>query len=306
MKVYQSITELVGRTPLLQLNRYGKGLPATLLAKLECMNPAGSAKDRVGLYMILDAEARGILQPGATIIEPTSGNTGIGLASAAACRGYRVVLTMPESMSMERRALLRAYGAELVLTPAAEGMSGAIAKANELAQATPGSFVPGQFDNPANPEAHRQTTGPEIWEDTEGRVDIFVAGVGTGGTITGVGRYLKEQNPAIRVAAVEPAGSPLLSGGKAGPHGLQGIGGGFVPKVLDTKIYDEILCIKEEEAFAAAKLLSRTEGILAGITSGAALHAAAELAKRPENEGRLIVALLPDQGSRYLSTGIFD
>ena len=305
MKVYQSITELVGRTPLLQLNRYGKGLPATLLAKLECMNPAGSAKDRVGLYMILDAEARGILQPGATIIEPTSGNTGVGLAAAAACKGYRVVLTMPESMSMERRALLRAYGAELVLTPAAEGMSGAIAKANELAQATPGSFVPGQFDNPANPEAHRQTTGPEIWEDTEGRVDIFVAGVGTGGTITGVGEYLKEQNPAVQVVGVEPADSPVLSGGKPGPHGLMGIGAGFVPSALNTDIYDEIIRVTSEEAYAAGRAMAQQEGVLVGITSGAALHAASLLAQRPENQGKTIVVLLPDTGERYLSTPMF-
>lgn len=308
MPIAHSFTDLIGGTPLLELNNLKKayGLQATLLAKLEGMNPAGSAKDRVGFAMIEDAEKRGVIAPGATIIEPTSGNTGIGLAAAAAAKGYSVILTMPDTMSAERRSLLAAYGAKLILTPGEKGMAGAIEKAQALAKEIPGAFLAGQFENPANPRIHYETTGPEIWADTEGKVDIFVAGVGTGGTVTGVGRYLKEQDPSVRIVAVEPAASPVLSGGKAGPHGLQGIGGGFVPKVLDTDIYDEILCIKEEEAFAAAKLLSRTEGILAGITSGAALHAAAELAKRPENEGRLIVALLPDQGSRYLSTGIFD
>lgn len=305
MNIYQSITELVGRTPLLQLNRWGKQLPATLLAKLECMNPAGSAKDRVGLSLILDAEERGLLAPGATIIEPTSGNTGVGLAAAAACRGYRVVLTMPESMSVERRALLKAYGAELVLTPAAEGMAGAIAKASELATQIPGSYLPGQFDNPANPAAHRRTTGPEIWQDTDGRVDLFVAGVGTGGIITGVGEYLKEQNPNVKVVGVEPADSAVLSGGKPGPHGLMGIGAGFVPSALNTAVYDEIIPVTSEEAYAAARSLAKTEGVLCGITSGAALHAAALLAKRPENQGKTIVVLLPDTGERYLSTPLF-
>lgn len=305
MKIYQSMTELVGRTPLLQLNRWGKHLPATLLAKLECMNPAGSAKDRVGLSLILDAEERGLLAPGATIIEPTSGNTGVGLAAAAACRGYRVVLTMPESMSMERRALLKAYGAELVLTPAAEGMTGAIAKANELAKSIPGSYLPGQFDNPANPNAHRRTTGPEIWQDTDGTVDLFVAGVGTGGTITGVGEYLKEQNPNVKVVGVEPADSAVLSGGKPGPHGLMGIGAGFVPGALNTAVYDEIIPVTSDEAYAAARSLAKTEGVLCGITSGAALHAAALLANRPENAGKTIVVLLPDTGERYLSTPLF-
>lgn len=305
MKIYQSMTELVGRTPLLQLNRWGKDLPATLLAKLECMNPAGSAKDRVGLSLILDAEERGLLAPGATIIEPTSGNTGVGLAAAAACRGYRVVLTMPESMSMERRALLKAYGAELVLTPAANGMTGAIAKANELAKSIPGSYLPGQFDNPANPNAHRRTTGPEIWRDTDGTVDLFVAGVGTGGTITGVGEYLKEQNPNVKVVGVEPADSAVLSGGKPGPHGLMGIGAGFVPGALNTAVYDEIIPVTSDEAYAAARSLAKTEGVLCGITSGAALHAAALLANRPENAGKTIVVLLPDTGERYLSTPLF-
>ncbi len=307
-KIYRGLGEIIGRTPLVEVRSFADAMGAKtrIAAKLECMNPAGSAKDRVGFAMIEDAEKRGILVPGATIIEPTSGNTGIGLAAAAAAKGYRVILTMPDTMSAERRSLLAAYGARLILTPGEKGMAGAIEKAKELEKEIPNAFLAGQFDNPANPRVHYETTGPEIWADTEGEVDIFVAGVGTGGTITGVGRYLKEQNPHVRIAAVEPAASPVLSGGKAGPHGLQGIGGGFVPKVLDTDIYDEILCVKEEDAFAAAKLLSRTEGILAGITSGAALHAAAELAKRPENAGKLIVALLPDQGSRYLSTGIFD
>ncbi len=307
MKIYESVTELVGRTPLLKVSNYisQNALPATILVKLECMNPAGSAKDRVGLNMILDAEKRGVLKPGATIIEPTSGNTGIGLASAAAARGYRVILTMPDSMSAERIALLKAYGAELVLTPGSQGMAGAIAKANELAVATPGSFVPGQFENPANPQAHYLTTGPEIWQDTDGKVDVFVAGVGTGGTITGVGRYLKEQNPAIRIVGVEPADSAVLSGGRPGPHGLMGIGAGFVPEALDTSIYDEIIPVTSEEAYASARAMAACEGVLVGITSGAALHAATLLAKRPEYQGKTIVALLPDTGERYLSTPLF-
>ena len=307
MNIHESVTELVGHTPLLKLNNYMRvhGLQADVLAKLECMNPAGSAKDRVGLAMILDAEERGVLNPGATIIEPTSGNTGIGLASAAAARGYRVILTMPDSMSAERIALLRAYGAQVILTPGAQGMAGAIAKANELASTIPGSFVPGQFENPANPAAHYRTTGPEIWQDTDGRVDIFVAGVGTGGTITGVGEYLKEQNPDVRIVGVEPADSAVLSGGKAGPHGLMGIGAGFIPAALNTAIYDEIIPVTSEEAYAAARSMARTEGVLVGITSGAALHAAEVLAGRPENKGKMIVALLPDTGERYLSTPLF-
>ena len=307
MKVYESVTELIGGTPLLRLHRLEEkhGLNAKVLAKLECMNPAGSAKDRVGLNLILDAEERGLLKPGAAIIEPTSGNTGIGLASVAAARGYRVVLTMPDSMSAERIALLRAYGAELVLTPGVRGMAGAIEKANELAAATPGSFVPGQFENPANPDAHYRTTGPEIWQDTAGKVDLFVAGVGTGGTITGVGRYLKEQNPHIRIVGVEPVDSAVLSGGQPGPHGLMGIGAGFVPKALDTSVYDEIIPVTSEEAYEAARVMAKTEGVLVGITSGAALHAATLLARRPENKGKTIVALLPDTGERYLSTPLF-
>ena len=307
MKVYESVTELIGGTPLLRLKRFEEhlNLPARILAKLECMNPAGSAKDRVGLNLILDAEARGVLKPGATIIEPTSGNTGIGLASVAASRGYRVVLTMPDTMSAERIALLRAYGAELVLTDGKLGMAGAIAKAKELGESIPGSFLPGQFENPANPQAHYLTTGPEIWRDTAGNVDLFVAGVGTGGTITGTGRYLKEQNPHIRVMGVEPATSAVLSGGKAGAHGLMGIGAGFVPDALDTSVYDEIIPVTDEEAYACARLMARKEGVLVGITSGAALHAAAQLAARPENRGKVIVALLPDTGERYLSTPLF-
>ncbi len=307
MNIHESVTELVGHTPLLKLNNYMRvhGLQADVLAKLECMNPAGSAKDRVGLAMILDAEERGVLNPGATIIEPTSGNTGIGLASAAAARGYRVILTMPDSMSAERIALLRAYGTQVILTPGAQGMAGAIAKANELVSTIPGSFVPGQFENPANPAAHYRTTGPEIWQDTDGRVDIFVAGVGTGGTITGVGEYLKEQNPDVRIVGVEPADSAVLSGGKAGPHGLMGIGAGFIPAALNTAIYDEIIPVTSEEAYAAARSMARTEGVLVGITSGAALHAAEVLAGRPENKGKMIVALLPDTGERYLSTPLF-
>ena len=305
MKIFHTIDELIGRTPLLQLERFGQGLNATVLAKLESFNPAGSAKDRVGLEMLNDAEARGLIGPGAVIIEPTSGNTGIGLASVAASRGYRVILTMPDTMSIERRKLLAAYGAELVLTDGKLGMSGAIAKANELAQQIPGSFQPGQFENPANAAAHYRTTGPEIWQDTDGKVDIFVEGVGTGGTITGVGRYLKEQNPSIRIVGVEPAASPVLSGGKPGPHGLMGLGANFVPKVLDTSLLDEILCVTEEEAYAAARALAHAEGVLAGITSGAALHAARLLAQRAENAGKVIVALLPDTGERYLSSPLF-
>ncbi|MBQ8641255.1 MAG: cysteine synthase A [Clostridia bacterium] len=305
MRIYENITELIGHTPLLRLNRYGSGLDAVILAKLEKANPAGSAKDRVGLAMIEAAEEAGLLKPGSVIIEPTSGNTGIGLAIAAAVRGYRVILTMPDTMSEERRKLLSAYGATLVLTEGKLGMAGSVARAEELAREIPDSFIPGQFVNPANPDIHYRTTGPEIWEDTDGNVDIFVAGVGTGGTITGVGRYLKEKNPAVRIAAVEPADSPLLSGGKAGPHGLQGIGANFIPEILDTGLIDEILTVTTEEAYAAGKALASGEGLLAGITSGAAVHAAAVLAKRPENHGKTIVALLPDTGERYLSTGMF-
>lgn len=306
MKVYHSISELVGRTPLLEVVNYERdnGLNATILAKLECFNPAGSAKDRAARAMLDDAEKRGALQPGGTIIEPTSGNTGIGLAAVGLARGYRVILTMPDSMSAERRNLLKAYGAQLVLTPGAQGMAGAVAKAEELAKATPGSIIAGQFDNPANPGAHYATTGPEIWQDTEGQVDIFVAGVGTGGTISGVGRYLKEQNPNIRVVAVEPAASPLLSGGQAGPHKLQGIGANFVPRNFDRNVVDEIIPIEAADAFAAGRAMAR-EGVLVGITSGAALHAARLLAQRPENAGKTIVALMPDTGERYLSTELF-
>ena len=303
MAFVRDMTELIGGTPLLQLNRFAPA--GNLLAKLECFNPAGSAKDRVAAAMIADAEARGVLRPGATIIEPTSGNTGIGLAAVAVPKGYRVVLTMPESMSEERRALLRAYGAELVLTPSADGMNGAIARAQELAAETPGSFIPGQFENPANARAHYTTTGPEIWADAQGRVDVFVAGVGTGGTLTGVGRYLKEQNPAVQVVAVEPASSAVLSGGAAGPHGLQGIGAGFVPAVLDTAVYDEVVAVTEEAACAAARELAQTEGVLVGISSGAALSAARAIAARPENAGKTVVVLLPDTGERYLSSPLF-
>ena len=307
MTVYQSITELVGRTPLLALGKYGaaNNLSATIIAKLEYFNPAGSVKDRIALAMIEDAESRGALKPGAVIIEPTSGNTGIGLAAVAAAKGYRAIFTMPETMSVERRQLLKAYGAEIVLTPGADGMKGAIARAGELAREIPGGFIPGQFVNPANPKAHFEHTGPEIWADTEGRVDIFVAGVGTGGTVSGVGNYLKSRNPDIRVVAVEPASSPVLSAGKAGPHKIQGIGAGFVPDTLDTSVYDEVFPVENEAAFAAAKSLGRIEGFLVGISSGAALHAATEIAKRPENAGKRIVVLLPDGGDRYLSTPLF-
>ena len=306
-QIYTSAQQLIGHTPLLELTNIEKaeGLQARILAKLEYFNPAGSAKDRVAKAMLDDAEAKGLLKPGAAIIEPTSGNTGIGLASAAAARGYRVMIVMPDTMSVERRQLMGAYGAELVLTPGAQGMSGAIAKAEELAKEIPGSFIPGQFSNPANPAAHRASTGPEIWDDTDGQVDIFVAGVGTGGTITGVGEYLKEQNPGVKVVAVEPAASPLLSAGKAGPHGLQGIGANFVPEVLNTAIYDEVIPVAEDDAYAAGRMLGRTEGVLAGVSSGAALWAAIQLAKRPENQGRTIVVLLPDTGDRYLSTPMF-
>ena len=306
-KIYTSVEELIGRTPLLELCRLEAqlGLQARLLAKLERFNPGGSAKDRVALAMLDAAEAEGRLRPGSVIIEPTSGNTGIGLAAVGAARGYRVIIVMPETMSLERQRLLRAYGAELVLTEGAKGMQGAIDRAEALAAELPGSFLPGQFTNPANPQAHREGTGPEIYEDTGGEVDIFVAGVGTGGTVTGAGAYLKSRKPEVRVVAVEPAASPVLSGGAAGPHGLQGIGAGFVPDVLDRSVCDEILPVQEEEAFAMARLLGRREGILAGISSGAALHAAVTLARRPENAGRTIVALLPDTGDRYLSTALF-
>ena len=307
MGIYHSITELVGHTPLLALENFSRqqGLSTPLLAKLEYLNPAGSVKDRVALAMILDAEKSGKLRPGATIIEPTSGNTGIGLAAMAIPLGYRVVLTMPDTMSVERRSLLRAYGAELVLTDGVAGMSGAIAKAEELSAQIPGSLIAGQFTNPANPAAHYASTGPEIWEDTAGQVDLFVAGVGTGGTLTGVGKYLKERKPSVCVVAVEPAGSPVLSDGKAGPHGLQGIGGGFVPDTLDTSVYDEILTVTEEEAYTAGRAIAKTEGVLVGISAGAALYAAIVLARRKENSGKHIVALLPDTGDRYLSTPLF-
>ena len=306
-RIFTSAQQLIGATPLLELTNIEKddALGAKVLAKLEYLNPAGSAKDRVALSMILDAEEKGILKPGSTIIEPTSGNTGIGLAAVAAARGYRVIIVMPDSMSKERCLIMGAYGAELVLTPGKDGMSGCIAKAEQLAAEIPDAFIPDQFNNPANSRAHFQTTGPEIWEDTDGAVDIFVAGVGTGGTITGVGRYLKARNPQVKVVAVEPADSPLLSGGKAGPHGLQGIGANFVPTVLDTSIYDEIIPVTTEQAYAAGRKLGRREGILVGISSGAALHAAELLAKRPENAGKTIVVLLPDTGDRYLSTPMF-
>ncbi len=305
--IYTSARQLIGNTPLLALNNLAAQahLQATVLGKLEGWNPAGSVKDRVALAMIEDAEGRGLLKPGSTIIEPTSGNTGIGLASVAACKGYRTIIVMPDSMSMERRLLMGAYGAELVLTEGAKGMTGAIEKAKELNAQIPDSFIPGQFDNPANPAAHMASTGPEIWKDTDGQVDIFVAGVGTGGTLTGVGAYLKQQNPNIQVVAVEPSGSPLLSKGLAGPHGLQGIGANFIPAVLDTEIYDEVITVTEAEAYAAGRLMGTTEGILVGISSGAALHAAMEIAKRPENAGKTVVVLLPDSGDRYLSTPMY-
>ena len=306
--IYTSADQLIGHTPLLELVHIEKeeGLKARILAKLEYLNPAGSAKDRIARAMIEDAEAKGLLKEGSVLIEPTSGNTGIGLASVAAARGYRLIITMPDTMSVERIQIMRAYGAEVVLTEGARGMQGAIDKADELAREIPGSFIPGQFVNPANPAAHRMTTGPEIWEDTDGQVDAFVAGVGTGGTLTGVGEYLKEQNPEIRVVAMEPAGSPVLSQGRAGSHQIQGIGGGFVPAVLNTEIYDEVITVTDEEAFAAGRQIGRSEGILVGISSGAALQAAIRLAKRPEYEGKTIVVLLPDTGDRYLSTPMFE
>ena len=307
MRVYRKITDLIGGTPLLELTNYEKAneLNAKIYAKLEYFNPAGSVKDRIAKAMLDDAEEKGLLKPSAVIIEPTSGNTGIGLASVAASRGYKVILTMPETMSVERRNLLKAYGAELVLTEGAKGMPGAIAKAKELAEQTPNSYIPSQFTNPANPAVHLKTTGPEIWADTDGKVDIFVAGVGTGGTLSGVGAYLKSQNPNVKVVAVEPATSPVLSGGKAGPHKIQGIGAGFVPDTLNTDIYDEILPVQNEDAFVTGRALARSEGVLVGISSGAAVFAAAQLAKRPENAGKVIVALLPDTGERYLSTPMF-
>lgn len=306
-KVYTSADQLVGKTPLLELVHIEKaeGLEAKVLGKLEYFNPAGSVKDRIAKAMIDDAEQKGLLKDGSVIIEPTSGNTGIGLASVAAARGYRIIIVMPETMSVERRQLMKAYGAELVLTEGAKGMKGAIAKADELAKEIPGSFIPGQFVNPANPAVHKATTGPEIWEDTDGKVDIFVAGVGTGGTVTGVGEYLKSQNPNVKVVAVEPASSPVLSKGVAGSHKIQGIGAGFVPDVLDTKVYDEIIPVENEDAFAAGKLIGKKEGVLVGISSGAAVWAAIQMAKRPENKGKTIVALLPDTGDRYLSTPLF-
>lgn len=307
MKIYNNISELIGSTPLLRLKNYEKesGVKAKLLAKLESFNPAGSAKDRVARSMIEKAEAEGRLSPGAVIIEPTSGNTGIGLALIAISRGYRLILTMPETMSVERRNLLKAYGAEIVLTDGSKGMSGAIEKAQELSREIEGSFIPGQFENPANPEAHKATTGPEIWQDTDGTVDIFVAGVGTGGTVSGVGEYLKAQDPDIKVIAVEPAGSPILSGGKPGPHGLQGIGAGFVPDTLNTEVYDEVVTVTDEQAYSVGRALAKYEGVLCGISSGAALYAATEIAKRPENKGKTVVVLLTDTGERYLSTPMF-
>ena len=308
MKIYKSLTELVGNTPIVELSNYEKsnGLQATLLAKLEYFNPAGSVKDRVAKAMIEDAEKRGVLKPDSVIIEPTSGNTGIGLASTAAAKGYRIIIVMPETMSLERRQLMKAYGAELVLTEGAKGMKGAIAKANELAQEYENSFIPSQFTNPSNPQAHFETTGVEIWDDTDGTVDIFVAGVGTGGTISGVGKYLKSKNPNVKIVAVEPASSPVLSTGKAGPHKIQGIGAGFVPDTLNTEIYDEIITVENENAFKTANEIAKKDGILVGISSGAAVFAAKQLAQREENKGKTIVALLPDTGERYLSSGVFD
>ncbi|MDD6021867.1 MAG: cysteine synthase A [Acutalibacteraceae bacterium] len=307
MKIYNEITELIGSTPIVKLKNYtsARKLEATILAKVEFFNPAGSVKDRVAKSMIEDAESRGLLKKGSVIIEPTSGNTGIGLASVAAARGYEIILTMPETMSVERRNLLKAYGAKVVLTEGAKGMKGAIEKAKELAAETPNSFIPGQFTNPANPAAHRSTTGPEIWNDTDGKVDIFVAGVGTGGTVTGVGEYLKSQNPDVKVVAVEPATSPVLSKGTAGPHKIQGIGAGFVPETLNTAVYDEVITVSDDDAFATGKAIAREEGLLVGISSGAAVFAATQLAERPENKGKIIVALLPDTGDRYLSTPMF-
>lgn len=306
-KIYKNIEELIGKTPLLELTHLEEihHLDAKVLAKVEFLNPGGSAKDRVAKKMVEDAEAKGVLKAGATIIEPTSGNTGIGLAVMAAARGYRAIIVMPDSMSMERRLLMSAFGAELVLTEGAKGMAGAIAKAEELAKEIPGAFIPGQFDNPANPQAHYESTGPEIYEDTDGKVDIFVAGIGTGGTITGVGRYLREQNPDVQIIGVEPASSPLLTEGRAGSHGLQGIGANFVPSILDTKLYNEIITVTEEAAYAAGREVAQKEGLLVGISSGAAIHAALEVAKRPENKGKNIVVLLPDTGDRYLSTPMF-
>ena len=306
-KIYQGALGLIGHTPIVEVANIEKelGLEATVLVKLEYFNPAGSVKDRIAKAMIEDAEAKGLLKKGSVIIEPTSGNTGIGLAAISAAKGYRIILTMPETMSVERRNILKAYGAELVLTEGTKGMKGAIAKAEELAKEIPGSFIPGQFDNPVNPAAHKATTGPEIWEDTDGKVDVFIAGVGTGGTVTGVGEYLKEQNPQIRVVALEPEDSPVLSEGRSGPHKIQGIGAGFVPKVLNTKVYDEVMKASAQDAFAAAKLLARKEGISVGISSGAALHGAITLARRPENKGKVILALLPDSGDRYYSTPLF-
>ncbi len=307
MKAYDRITDLIGGTPLLKLTNYGKDreLDATIYGKLEYFNPAGSVKDRIAKAMIDDAEAKGVLKPGSVIIEPTSGNTGIGLSAVAASRGYRIILTMPETMSIERRNLLKAYGAELVLTEGAKGMKGAIAKAQEIADKTPNSFIPSQFTNPANPAIHFNTTGPEVWEDTDGKVDIFVAGVGTGGTVSGVGEYLKSKNPNVKIVVVEPAGSPVLSKGTTGAHKIQGIGAGFVPDTLNTEIYDEIIAVENEDAFAIGRALAREEGLLVGISSGAAVWAATELARRPENKGKIIVALLPDTGERYLSTPMF-